>query len=108
MSFWRQLTRGLGVLTKRAAADRELSEELQHYLELSAADGMAWGTAPADAKRNAVLEMGNMTAARERVRTDGWVFVVVSFVTDLKYALRRLRHAHGFTAVAIVTLALGI
>ena len=108
MSIWRQLTRGLGVLTNRAKADGDLSDELHHYVEQSAAEHRARGSSPSSAHRDALLEIGNMTVAREHVRSYGWENTVASILGDLQYAARRLRHAPGFTTVSVITLAMGI
>ena len=51
MSLWRQLTRGLSVLTNRTAADRDLDDEVRHFQEEAADAYAARGLSPADAAR---------------------------------------------------------
>ena len=108
MSLWRQLTRGMHVLTNRASADRDLHDELQHYVELSGDERIHRGAAAPDAQRDAILEVGNLTVAREEVRSHGWEHLVGTFIADLHYGLRRLRRDPGFSIVTVLILALGI
>ena len=108
MSLWRQFTRGVSVLADPRAADREVAEEIDHYLQEVTAGFVAKGLSPDDARRAARLELGSQTAVREQVRGYGWENAVETSFSDLRHAVRRLFGNPGFTAVSVLTLALGI
>ena len=108
MSFWRQLTRGLRSLAHRRDADRDVADEVEYYFEQATEELVARGHSPEEARRAARLGLGSTTLAREDLRSYGWENILASLLSDLSYAARRLRRSPGFTAVSIITLALGL
>ena len=107
MSLWRQLTHGARVLFRRTDADRDLGDEVQHYLEQSTAAHIARGLSPDDALRAARLEIGNTTTVRETVRSHGWENAVSSVIADLRYAGRMLRKSPVFAIVVVAVISIG-
>lgn len=83
MSIWRHVGRGARVLFSRDRADREIAEELEHYFDQAVAAGVARGLSSEEAWRAARAECGNMTAAREEVRSYGWENTIGTAIADL-------------------------
>ncbi len=108
MSFWRLISRGVRSLVHRNAADRDLAEEVDSYIEQATAEWIERGLAPDDARRAVRLEVGSPLAVREQVREYGWENSVDTFFTDLRYAARRLRCTPSFSLTSILTIGLGI
>lgn len=108
MSLWRQIRAGLQVVWNRDAADRDLNDEAQDYLERLTSDLEHGGLAPEQARRAARLQMGSALVVRERVRDTGWESLVAVAWNDCLIAMRRLRRSPAFALTAVATLALGI
>ena len=92
----------------RDRAERGLDAELRAYVDLSAAEKERSGLSPAEARRQAMLELGSIESVKEHVRRGRHGGVLDEVWRDLRQAARLLLRGPGFTAVVIVTLALGI
>src|ERR1043166_5760549 len=88
--------------------NRELDEEISAHLAMAAQDRIARGESPAEAARNARRELGNEALVKEITREIwGWT-AIERFRQDLGYVLRQMRRNPAYTAIAILSLALGL
>jgi hypothetical protein len=92
----------------RNRAERDLNDELEAFVDLAAADRLRDGATPAEARRLAVLHLGGVEQAKERVRTDRHGAWLDEVGRDVRYGFRTLRRSPVFTTVALLTLTLGI
>ena len=101
------LARVAGVFTGHRRDD-DLREELQAHLDMETAEYVRRGVAPNEARRRATLASGGLTIAAESVRAQRGLPWLESAASDFRYAVKSLWQSRAFTAVVVVTLALGI
>jgi predicted permease len=106
--FWFRLQAMLRRLWDRGARDEDLSEEIRAYVELDTESKIRSGMTPEDARREALIELGGAEQVKERVRENRAGAWCESIFRDIRYALRSLGQAWGFSSSVIASLSLGL
>ena len=88
--------------------DAELDAEMAAHLELAIEENMQRGMTQQEARRQALIRFGGVEQAKEKHREARGLMTLDILLQDLKYTFRTLGRERGFTAVAVLILALGI